>query len=88
VQHVATRDIGLAVIELGGGRRRAGDAVDPRVGFSEVVGLGQRVERGEPLAWVHAADADAARAASARLAGSIELGEVRPPSAPVLVQRL
>ena len=32
----ATRDIGLAVVELGGGRRRASDRIDHRVGFSDV----------------------------------------------------
>ncbi len=88
VHRIATRDIGLAVIELGGGRRQAGDAVDPRVGFSEVVGIGQRVERGEPLAWVHAASDAAADAAIARLTDLIELGELRPPPAPVLLERL
>ena len=88
VHRIATRDIGLAVIELGGGRRQAGDAVDPRVGFSEVVGIGQRVERGEPLAWVHAASDAAADAAIARLTDLIELGELRPSPAPVLLERL
>ena len=37
---MATRDIGLAVIELGGGRRRASDRIDHRVGFSDFVSLG------------------------------------------------
>ena len=88
VQRVATREIGLAVIELDGGRRQAGDAVDHRVGFSHLVGIGQRVERGEPLAWVHAATEAAADAASGRLSQLIELGELRPPPVPVLVERL
>lgn len=58
--------LGLAVVALGGGRAREGDAVDPRVGLSGVARLGARVERGEPLAVVHAADdAGAARAAVA-----------------------
>ena len=56
----ATRGIGLAVIELGGGRRRANDRIDPRVGCSDVVSLGQRFERGDRLATVHAASAEAA----------------------------
>ncbi len=32
-----TRDIGLAIIELGGGRRQAGDAIDHRVGFADML---------------------------------------------------
>ncbi|KNZ34479.1 MAG: thymidine phosphorylase [Methylibium sp. NZG] len=85
---MATRDIGLAVIELGGGRRRTGDAVDARVGFSAVAGIGQRVERGEPLAWVHAAGAVAAEQAGTTLLGLIELGDEPPPAPPVLLERI
>jgi thymidine phosphorylase len=88
VQRVATRDIGIAVIELGGGRRQAGDAVDHRVGFTQVVGIGQRVERGEPLALVHAATDAAAAAACARMVGSVELGDEAAAAAPVLIERL
>ena len=88
VQRVATRDIGLAVIELGGGRRQASDAVDHRVGISQVVGIGQRIERGEALALVHAASAAAADSACARLAKLMELGDEPPAAAPALVERM
>jgi thymidine phosphorylase len=84
----ATRDIGLAVVELGGGRRQAGDRIDHRVGFSDVVSLGQRVERGQPLARVHAADAAAAAVAAARLQRCVRLGDARPAPAPLLIARL
>jgi thymidine phosphorylase len=62
-----TRDIGLAVVELGGGRHKATDAIDPRVGLSHVQPLGTRLLAGEPLAWVHAADAASAARAVAQL---------------------
>jgi len=85
---IATREIGLLVVELGGGRRQASDAVDHRVGLSEVIALGRRVEVGEPLAVVHAADEASAAAACARLAGLIEIGETAPAIAPVLISRV
>ena len=88
VHTLATRDIGLAVIELGGGRRQARDAVDHRVGFSQVVGIGQRVEHGEPLAMVHAANGDSARAACARLANLIHVGDEQRAATPVLIERI
>ena len=88
VQGMATREIGLVVIELGGGRRQAGDAVDHRVGLSRVAGVGHRVERGEPLAMVHAADGSSADTACARLVHLIELEDVPAPAVPVLVQAL
>jgi len=62
-----TRDIGLAVVELGGGRHKATDAIDPRVGLSRVQPLGTHVAAGEPLAWVHASDAASGARAVAQL---------------------
>ncbi len=75
ISHVATRDIGLLVIELGGGRRQAADRIDHRVGFSEVLGVGVRVRAGDPLAIVHAADDAAAQAAAGKLADLITLAD-------------
>jgi len=60
-----TRDIGLAVVELGGGRRQAGDVIDMRVGFSAFRHLGEELAAGEPIAFVHAADEAAAQRAIA-----------------------
>ena len=66
---VDTRAIGLAVVQLGGGRRKPGDPIDWRVGLSGFAAPGQRLAAGEAIAWVHAADAaSAARAVSQVLA--------------------
>jgi pyrimidine-nucleoside phosphorylase len=59
------RAVGLALIELGGGRRVKGETIDPRVGFEFPRSIGEQIGRGEPWAIIHAAeeaDADAARA--------------------------
>ena len=88
VRSMATREIGLLLVEMGAGRRQARDAVDPRVGLSEVVAIGRRVERGDPLAFVHAADDAAAAAACVRLAQAIEIGEAEPTAPPVLIARV
>jgi len=85
---MATREIGLLVVELGGGRRQAGDAVDGRVGITHLATVGQRVEAGEPLAVVHAASASVAAAACARLASLVGLGDTAPLAKPVLIDRL
>jgi thymidine phosphorylase len=73
-----TRAIGLAVIALGGGRARAGDVIDTRVGFSELRGIGERVVRGEPLAIVHATSDDGADAAARCLGSAIRIGDDAP----------
>jgi thymidine phosphorylase len=84
--HVASVDgeaLGLAVVDLGGGRKVESDRVDPAVGLSEVVELGARVERGQPLARVHAAREGQAEAAVRAVQGAIRLGAA--PEVPPLV---
>jgi thymidine phosphorylase len=48
------RGLGLAVVSLGGGRRRPEDPIDFAVGLSGLAELGQQIAVGEPLAMVHA----------------------------------
>ncbi len=43
VQAIATRDIGIAVIALGGGRMLATDTIDPGVGFSNLAEIGSEL---------------------------------------------
>ena len=56
VKAIHTRELGLAVIELGGGRRVASDLIDHRVGLSSLLGKGAAVDGATPLCLVHAAD--------------------------------
>jgi thymidine phosphorylase len=70
IRRIDVRAVGLAVVELGGGRTREDQPVDHAVGLTEVAGLS---EPGERLAVVHArSEADADRAA-ARLRAAFEL---------------
>lgn len=50
------KPLGMAVVAMGGGRTKLGQSIDPRVGFRLTVAPGHRVEKGEPIAEVHAAD--------------------------------
>jgi thymidine phosphorylase len=82
-----TRGVGLAVIELGGGRSRPDDTIDHRVGFDRLWPLGMKVERGHEIGRVHAAnDADAARGVE-RLAGLYQISPEAPaPAADILTR--
>jgi thymidine phosphorylase len=83
-----TRAIGLAVVDLGGGRRVASDTVNPAVGLSDVLPLGTRVEAGDPLLRVHAADRESARRACESLSAAISV-RLRPgPSGGPMVEKL
>lgn len=83
-----TRGLGLAVVELGGGRLRPSDEVDPRVGLSRIQPLGTRMEKGEPIAYVHAADQDAADRVAARVASLYTLSDVPVLARPVVLKKI
>lgn len=71
---VEPRPLGVGVVELGGGRVRKSDGVDPSVGLDALVAPGRMVATGEPLARVHArTEAEARRMASVVLA-AVQLG--------------
>jgi thymidine phosphorylase len=82
------RELGVAVVALGGGRAHADDAIDPAVGLTDVVPVGAEIRAGSPLCIVHAAsdaDADAAIAAVRR---AIWIGESALRERPVLMERV
>jgi len=88
VREIDTRSIGLAVIELGGGRKMASDAIDYSVGFDVLAGLGDEVGPGRPLSIVHArSEADAERAA-ASLRACYRIGEAGPVTRGTVYERV
>ncbi|ASP19092.1 thymidine phosphorylase [Antarctobacter heliothermus] len=80
--------LGLAVVDLGGGRRVETDVVDPAVGFSDVVRLGDKIAKGQPLLRVHAAREEQAAAAAQVVLQSITLGEGAPDAVPLVMERI
>ena len=81
-----TRAIGLAIVALGGGRTRPGDAIDPRVGLSDVRPSGSRLQAGEPLAMLHATQLAVGKAAAHALVSAFRIGDHAPLHAPVVVE--
>ncbi len=80
---IDARALGLAVVQLGGGRRHAGQGVDHAVGLTQVRGIGDEVGPQTPLALVHGRDDAAVAAAAKRLreAYMIDGAPTRPPPA-------
>ena len=81
---VDTRAIGNAVIELGGGRRKVGQALDWSVGFSDVAPVGTRFDTQTPLAVVHAADEAGAARAADLFRNACHFMDTAPPDSPVI----
>ena len=78
LSHMDVKGVGMAVVDLGGGRKKLNDELDLSVGFSDFVGLGSVVDGQQPLAMVHAPDEDSARCASNALRESCVLSEDPP----------
>jgi thymidine phosphorylase len=76
---VDVRAVGIAIVDLGGGRARETDVVDHSVGLTEVAALGERVGPGErPLALVHARDEESAARAARAIRSAYVLGDAPP----------
>jgi pyrimidine-nucleoside phosphorylase len=80
--------IGLAAVAMGAGRTRADQAVDHGVGIIVMKKPRARVTRGEPLARLRVRSTQQAEPIAARVRGAFVLGEVAPPSRPLLLQRV
>tara|TARA_R110000764_G_scaffold60951_2_gene130404 strand:- start:4466 stop:5782 length:1317 start_codon:yes stop_codon:yes gene_type:complete len=74
--------LGRVVVALGGGRAVESDVVDPAVGLSGVLRLGDKVTKGQPLAVIHAARPDQADRAEAavRAAFTLDAQAVKTPA--------
>jgi pyrimidine-nucleoside phosphorylase len=46
--------VGQASLQLGAGRAKANDVINPAVGFDRIVKIGENVEQGQPLCRIHA----------------------------------
>ena len=88
VRAVDARALGRLVVAMGGGRTAPGAAIDHRVGLDRLPSVGDVVQRGQPLARLHASGASQAHwaADAVRMAIVLEDDPVRPP--PVLHGRI
>lgn len=80
--------LGLAVVELGGGRQVETDVVDPSVGLCDVLPLGAEVRKGQPLCRIHAAREDAATRAEQAVLQAVTLGQEPAIIAPLIHERI
>ncbi|AJY45824.1 thymidine phosphorylase [Martelella endophytica] len=82
------RAIGVSVVSLGGGRRKPDDTIDHRVGYSGLKPIGSKVDAGEPLGFVHAANEDDARAAISAMVAATAFADTAPPDRPLILERI
>jgi len=88
ISKVDTTEIGHAIAAIGGGRVRIEDAVDPTVGFTSELKLGDEVRAGEAIGTVYCADAAAGAEAARRIQASYHVEEKPPAQLPKLVKEI
>jgi pyrimidine-nucleoside phosphorylase len=81
-------EIGLAAVELGAGRARKEDTVDPAAGLLLRKRVGDEVRAGDPLVELHAASETRLDAGEARFRGAFVIGDASPPAAELVLERV
>ncbi|MEE4295155.1 MAG: thymidine phosphorylase [Wenzhouxiangella sp.] len=84
VQATDMRAIGLSVVGLGGGRRRAADAINPAVGLSDLAQPGEWVDDEKPLAVIHASSGSSADQAEREILAAVTIGDQGNASQPLV----
>ncbi|WP_067583869.1 thymidine phosphorylase [Endozoicomonas ascidiicola] len=79
-----TRDVGLSVVQLGGGRKVSADSIDYAVGITEICRLGDRIDPSRPIAILHASSEDSWDQAAAMLRNAITVADQSPEINPMV----
>ena len=84
VTAIATDEIGRAIMDWGGGRRRLGDPIDHSVGFEVHSKLGEPIEAGAPLITAHYNDERRFDEMESRIRRAIHISEAAFPRRPLI----
>lgn len=83
VAQVHARKVGETSVVLGAGRTKKGESIDPAVGISVLVKVGQKVDAGQPLFIVHARDQESMTAAQSSLLDAVQIIPQEVPALPL-----
>jgi len=82
VQSMDTRELGMAVVQLGGGRKRADDTIDFAVGLTDFIKIGDCAD--QPLATIHARNEGDWQLAAGKIREAIAVSDETPETHPVI----
>lgn len=83
INEVHPREVGLALVELGAGRKSAADAIDPSAGVLFAKHRGDKVTRGEVLATLQWSRSVEASSAQSRIARAFDIAPAVPAARPL-----
>ncbi|HHR6030186.1 TPA: thymidine phosphorylase [Providencia alcalifaciens] len=88
ITQMDTRALGMSVVTLGGGRRKATDPIDYSVGLSEIAALGSKVDTQTPLAIIHANSEKSWEEAAKEVRAAMIIGDKAPEATPMVYRQI
>lgn len=88
ISKMNTEAIGWILVEMGGGRSKATDVIDPSVGMVFQKKIGTKVKEGDPLVHVHYSKAEALPELERRFQDAIEIGNVRKAAPKLILEQI
>ncbi len=88
VTEIECRQLGLSIIDLGGGRTHSDDTIDLAVGYSEIKKIGDHVDPQTPLAMVHANSPDAMLQAKKNLRACFTIKGIKPNETQMILDQI
>jgi thymidine phosphorylase len=84
ISGMQTRDIGLSVVGLGGGRTSNEQKIDHSVGFDRILPIGTKVSKGDVLARAHASSQVSAELANKQYSKALEFSDIPVPEPKII----
>ena len=88
VYSMQTREVGLALIELKGGRTHPDQKLDYATGFSEFCQIGDKIDFQTPLCYIHAQNESDFQTAASAILKAIELSKSKPKIKNPIIKRV
>ena len=80
--------LGMICVNLGGGRKVETDTIDPAVGISDIAPIGTYIQKGNPVAKIHAARIESAERAARQVLNSLLVTENIPTKRPLVMDKV
>ena len=88
VHSMQTREVGLSLIGLKGGRTHPDQKIDYATGFSQFCQIGDKIDSKTPLCYIHAQSEDDYQRASQELLAAIKISKSKPKTTPCIIEKV
>jgi pyrimidine-nucleoside phosphorylase len=85
ISNIRCREIGLALADLGGARRRVEETIDLAVGLDFHVAVGEKVVRNQPLVTLYSRDRETSAVAAERIVAAVDIADGPVASQPLIL---